>query len=42
MSQRARVPGGIKVTFETAPGMTRTVEVVMTGAEWDRYISTVY
>ena len=36
------VPGGIEVTFETAPGVTRTVEVVVTSAEWDGYISTIY
>lgn len=36
------VPGGIKVTFEVVPGVTRTVEVVMTVAEWDGYISTIY
>jgi len=36
------VPGGIEVTFETAPGVTRTVEVVVTEAEWDGYISTIY
>ena len=36
------VPGGIGVTFETAPGVLRTVEVVVTSAEWDDYISVVY
>lgn len=35
------VPGGIEVTFETAAGATRTVEVVMSSAEWDGYISTI-
>lgn len=36
------VPGGIEVTFKTTPVVTRTVEVVVTPAEWDDYISTIY
>ena len=36
------VPGGIEVTFEQSPGVPRTVEVVVTSADWDDYISTVY
>ena len=36
------VPGGIEVAFETAPGETRVVEIVVTSAEWDDYISTMF
>jgi hypothetical protein len=36
------VPGGIEVTFETAAGGQRTVEVVMTPTDWDGYITTIY
>ena len=36
------VPGGIEVTFEQAPGVTRTVEVVVTPAAWDGYVTTIY
>lgn len=36
------VPGGIEVTFEQSPGVPRTIEVVVTSADWDDYISTVY
>ena len=36
------VSGGIEVTIEHSLGVTRTVEVVVTGAEWDDYISTLY
>ena len=36
------VPGGIEVTFEQSPGVTRAVEVVVTSADWDDYISTIY
>lgn len=36
------VPGGIEVTFEQFPGVTRTVEVVMTLADWDDYVTTMY
>lgn len=36
------LPGGIEVTFEQAPGVTRTVEVVVSLAEWDDYVSTIY
>ena len=36
------VPGGIKVTFESSPGVPRTVEVVLTSAEWDDYLSTIF
>ncbi len=36
------VRGGIEVTFEQSPGVTRTVEVVVTSAEWDDYVSTIY
>lgn len=36
------VPDGIEVTFETAEGATRTVEVVMSSSDWDGYISTMY
>ncbi len=36
------VPGGIEVTFEQSPGMTRTVEIVVTLADWDDYVSTLY
>ena len=36
------VPGGIEVTFQTARGVPRTVEVVVTSAEWDDYISSIY
>jgi hypothetical protein len=36
------VPGGIEVTFEHPPGVTRTVEVVLTPADWDGYISTIF
>ena len=36
------VPGGIEVTFTQSPGVTRTVEVVVTLAEWDTYVSTIY
>ena len=36
------VPGGIEVTFEQSPGVTRIVEVVVTSADWDDYISTIY
>lgn len=36
------VPGGIEVTFEQSPGATRTVEVVVTLADWDDYVSTIY
>jgi hypothetical protein len=42
MGERPEVPGGIEVTFEKSPGATRTVEVVVTAAEWDDYISTIY
>ena len=38
----SEVPGGIEVTFEQSSGTARTVEVVVTFAEWDRYITTVY
>ena len=30
------------VTFEQAPGVMRTVEVVVTPADWDDYVSTIY
>ena len=36
------VPGGIEVTLEQPPGVPRTVEVVVTPADWDDYISIVY
>jgi hypothetical protein len=36
------VPGGIEITFEPSPGVSRTVEEVVTPAEWDDYICTVY
>lgn len=36
------VPGGIEVTIEQAPGVTRTVEVVVTSASWDDYVTTIY
>jgi len=36
------VPGGIEVTFEQSPGVTRTIEVVLNLAEWDDYVSVVY
>ena len=36
------VPGGIEVTFKQPPGVTRTVEVVVTLAGWDDYVSTIY
>jgi hypothetical protein len=29
--------GGIEVAFEQSPGLTRTVELVMTSADWDVY-----
>lgn len=35
------VPGGIEVTFEAAPGVTRTVEVVVSSDQWDGYVSTI-
>ena len=35
------VPGGIEVTFEQS-GVPRTVEVVVTSADWNDYISTIY
>jgi hypothetical protein len=38
----AEVPGGIEVTFEQSPGVTRTVEVVMTAADWDDYVSIMF
>jgi hypothetical protein len=36
------VPGGIEVTYEQSPGVTRTVEVVVSSADWDGYVSTIY
>jgi hypothetical protein len=36
------VPGGIEVTYEPSPGVTRTVEVVVSSADWDGYVSTIY
>lgn len=36
------MPGGFEVTFESAPGVTRTVDVVVTSAQWEDYVSTVY
>jgi hypothetical protein len=36
------VPGGIEVTFEQPPGVTRTVEVVVASTEWDDYVSMMY
>jgi hypothetical protein len=36
------VPGGIEVTFEQSPGGTRTVKVLVTLADWDDYVSTIY
>lgn len=36
------VPGGIVVTFEQSPGVSRTVEVVMTAADWETYISVIW
>lgn len=36
------VADGIEVTFEQSPGVTRTVEVVVTESEWDDYISTIF
>lgn len=35
------VPGGVEVTFEQSPGVTRTVEVVVTAADRDDYVSTI-
>lgn len=36
------VPGGIEVTFEQSPGVTRNVEVVVTSADWAAYVSIIY
>jgi hypothetical protein len=36
------VPGGIEVTFERSAGVPRTVEVVVTLADWDDYVSIIY
>jgi hypothetical protein len=36
------VPGGIEVTFEQPPGVTRTVEVVVDSTEWDDYVDMMY
>lgn len=36
------VPGGIEITFEQSPGVTRTVEVVITVSDWNNYVSTIY
>lgn len=36
------VPGGLEITFETTPGVLRTVEVVVTAEQWADYISTIY
>ncbi len=36
------VAGGIEVAFEQAPGSARTVEVVVTRAQWADYTSTVF
>lgn len=36
------VAGGIEVTFETEVGLTRTVEVVMSPADWDGFVSIMY
>jgi hypothetical protein len=36
------LPGGIEVTFEQSPGVTRTIEVVLSLAEWDDYVSLMY
>ncbi|QIK66730.1 GrpB family protein [Nocardioides sp. HDW12B] len=36
------VADGIEVTFEQPPGVTRTVEVVVTESEWDDYITTIF
>lgn len=36
------MPGGIEVTFEQSPGVTRTVEVVVAPTDWDHYLGTIY
>jgi len=36
------VPGGIEVTFEQSPGVTRTVEAVVTSTDWNDYVGTIY
>jgi hypothetical protein len=36
------VPGGIEVTFEQSPGVTRIVEVVVASADWENYVGTIY
>ncbi|MBB6628946.1 hypothetical protein H5V45_16595 [Nocardioides sp. KIGAM211] len=36
------VPGGLEVTFETADGAPRTVEVVMTPDEWSTHLGVVH
>lgn len=36
------VPGGIEVTFEQSPGVTRTVDVVLTLSDWDDYARTIF
>lgn len=36
------VPGGVEITFEQTPGVLRTVEVVVTPADWDSYLSVIW
>lgn len=36
------VPGGIEVTLENLPGVPRIVEVMLTSADWDDYVSTIH
>ena len=35
------VPRGVEVTFEQSPGLRRTVEIVMTPADWKHYLGIV-
>ncbi|WP_322919173.1 hypothetical protein [Nocardioides renjunii] len=36
------VPAGIEITFEQSPGVSRTVEVVMTPDDWESFISVIW
>jgi hypothetical protein len=36
------VPGGLAVTLTHSPGVTRTVEVVMTPEQWESFLSVIH